>query len=134
MQSLPEAVRNYVEAFNAGDFDRLFAQFADDAVIHGVLGTFSLEQVAPVWRELHEGMGLHLDPQGCAVDGNSVAVRYVETGCFRGAFRGLADHSPTNRTYQINAIEWFELADGLICERWGGRDSASIYAQVLGKD
>ncbi|QDP19947.1 ester cyclase [Sphingomonas xanthus] len=131
MMTLPPAVQNYIEAFNVGDFGQLFAQFTPDAIIHGVLGTFSLEEVAAVWRELHEGMALHLDPRACVVDGNSVAVRFVETGCFRGHFRGLAEHAPTHRTYRINAIEWFQLSDGMIRERWGGRDSASIYAQVL---
>jgi hypothetical protein len=48
-----------------------------------------------------------------------VVVRYVERGCFRGSFRGLAGHAPTNRSYEVTAIEWFQLSGGKIRERWG---------------
>jgi predicted ester cyclase len=128
---LPTAIEEYVEAFNAGDFERLLAQFTDDAVIHGVLGSAPIQQVEPVWRELHEGMAMVLSPQDAVVDGAAVVVRYIERGCFRGGFRGLAGHTPTNRPYEVTAIEWFQLSGDKIRERWGARDSAAIERQVL---
>ena len=128
---LPRPIAAYVEAFNAGNFELLLAQFTPDARIHGVLGSLPVQQAEPVWRELHEAMAIELIPQAAAVDGRSVAVRYIERGRFRGAFRGLAGHEPTNRTYEITAMEWFELERDLIHERWGARDSASITRQVL---
>jgi ketosteroid isomerase-like protein len=128
---LPSPVSEYVEAFNAGDFERLLAQFTDDAIIHGVLGSAPVRDAEAVWRELHEGMAMHLTPLDVAVDGQSVVVRYIERGRFRGTFRGLADRAPTQRSYEVTAIEWFRLADGRISERWGARDSATIERQVL---
>jgi predicted ester cyclase len=129
--NLPMPISEYVEAFNAGDFDRLLAQFTEDAVIHGVLGSAPLDQAAPVWRELHDGMAMVLVPQDVAIDGDSVVVRYVERGRFRGFFRGLAGHAPTDRPYEVTAIEWFRLSGDKIQERWGARDSAAIERQVL---
>jgi hypothetical protein len=71
--------------------------FTPDAVVFGVLGSAPVAQAEPVWRELHEGMAMHLSPQAAAVDGVTVAVRFLETGRFQGKFRGLADASPTGR-------------------------------------
>lgn len=129
---LPRVIADYVEAFNAGDMARLHDLFTPDAQIWGVLGFGGLDAVEPIWRELHHGMAMHLEPQGVAVDGPVVAVRFRETGCFQGAFRGLPGLVPTHRNYEIVAIEWFELAGDRIARRWGVRDSASIGRQVAG--
>jgi hypothetical protein len=37
---------------------------------------------------------------------------------------------PTGKTYEIVAMEWFELRDGRIARRWGARDSASQARQI----
>jgi hypothetical protein len=132
LHQIPPVIRDYVNAFNSGDFETLIGLFAPDAVIFGVLGSAPIAQAEAVWRELHKGMAMHLHAQAIAVDGAVVAVRYIETGCFRGAFRGLAGVEPTGRTYQVVAMEWFELDGGMIAKRWGARDFDSIKKQVLG--
>jgi hypothetical protein len=129
---LPAVIANYVEAFNEGDFEKLLGLFTPDAVIFGVLGSAPIAQAEPVWRELHDGMAMHLEPMAVAVHGMTVAVRYIESGRFQGRFRGLAERSPTGRDYQVVAMEWFELEGELIARRWGARDFDSIKAQVLG--
>jgi predicted ester cyclase len=131
LHGMPPVIRNYVEAFNDGDISKLLSLFTSDAVVFGVLGSASVAQAEPVWRELHEGMAMHLAPQAVAVDGMTVAVRYLESGRFRGAFRGLAGTPPTGRAYQVVAMEWFELERELISKRWGARDFDSIQRQVL---
>lgn len=132
MSRLPPAVAAYVEAFNAGDWARMRDVFTPGAQIWGVLGFGGLDAVEPIWRELHEGLAMRLEPVAVAVDGDTVVVRYRETGRFVGTFRGLAGHAPTGRTYEIAAIEWFELEDGRIARRWGARDSGAITRQVMG--
>lgn len=127
-----QVVRAYVDAINAYDMDRLRALFAPDARIYGVLGFGDIEQVAPIWRELHEGMSMHLEVLALAADGDVVAVRYTETGRFVGPFRGLPGTAPTGLAYAVTAMEWFELKDGRITARWGARDFAAISRQVLG--
>lgn len=127
-----ETIKAYVDAFNAGDWVRMRALFTDDAVIRGVLGWGRLDEVLPVWRELHDGMAEHLEIEAVAQDGDTVVVRFKETGRFVGPFRGLQGQPPTRRPYEVVAIEWFEFAGDRIARRWGARDSAAISRQVLG--
>lgn len=129
---LPPVIRQYVDSFNAGDFKTLMGLFTADAMIFGVLGSAPLAKAEPVWRELHKGMAMRLEPQAVAVDGPVAVVRYVESGCFQGAFRGLKGEVPTGRPYQVIAVEWFELAGNRIAKRWGARDFDAIKNQVLG--
>ncbi|MBV8913317.1 MAG: nuclear transport factor 2 family protein [Acetobacteraceae bacterium] len=126
-----DVVRAYVDAFNAGDFDAAVAQFAPDAVIYGVMGHGPPHVVRTIWEELRASMSMQLEILGMVAEGSSVAVRFRETGRFVGRFRGLQGHEPTNRTFEIVSMEWFDLADGRIIRRWGARDSASITRQVL---
>jgi hypothetical protein len=36
----------------------------------------------------------------------------------------------TGKSYEMVAMEWFEIKDGLIHRRWGARDSASQSKQL----
>jgi hypothetical protein len=56
----------------------------------------------------------------------------MESGRFQGTFRGLSGEQPTGRTYQVVAMEWFELKGDLIAKRCGARDFDAIKKQVLG--
>ncbi|MBC6983785.1 nuclear transport factor 2 family protein [Caulobacter sp. 17J80-11] len=129
--STPDAakavVRAYVEAFNAGDFPRLRGLFTDDAVIWGVLGWGPIDEVVPIWRELHEALALELTVEALAADGDTVAARYTERGVSRAPFR---DRPATGRAYELVAMEWFELDGGKIRRRWGARDAASQARQL----
>ena len=129
---LPTVIRDYVNAFNAGDFPKLMGLFTADAMIFGVLGSAPVARAEPVWRELHEGMAMQLDPQAVAIDGAVAVVRFVESGRFQGSFRGLDGEAPTGRPYRVIAMEWFELEGEKIAKRWGARDFDTIKNQVLG--
>jgi hypothetical protein len=129
---LPWVVQRYVDTFNEGDFETLLRLFTPDAQIFGVLGSASIAQAEPIWRELHAGMAMQLNPEAVVFDGSSTVVRFLETGTFRGNFRGLSGFKPTYLPYQVRAMEWFELEGNLIARRWGARDFDSIKSQVLG--
>ena len=120
-------VARYVEAFNRGDLEKLKTLFAPDAIVHGVLGWGGMDKVLPIWCELHEAFGIALTIEAMIAEGDCVAVRYTERGTFRAAFRG---HPPTGKSYELGAMEWFVLKDGLIQKRWGARDSASQARQL----
>ena len=122
-----KAIQAYVEAFNAGDFDRLRTLFAPDATVYGVLGHGSVEDVMPIWRELYSGLGMHLTIDAMAAEGDTVAVRYTETGTFTQPFQG---REPTGKSYKLVAMEWFTFRDGKITCRWGARDAASQARQL----
>jgi predicted ester cyclase len=104
-------VREYVEEFNRGDLQRLKELLADDAEIQGVKGKGTFEKVEPVWRQLIEGYGIHLKIEGLIAEGNTVAVRYLESGTFRAPAFG---NEPTGRSYELVAMEWFEIERGRI--------------------
>jgi steroid delta-isomerase-like uncharacterized protein len=122
-----EVVRAYVDAFNRGDLAALRGLLADDAEIQGVLGEGTFERIEPIWRQLIEGYGMQLEIQELIADGPLVAVRYRETGTFRAPAFG---HEPTGRSYELVAMEWFEIENGRIKRRWGARDGASQARQL----
>jgi len=117
----------YVDAFNRGDLDVLCNLFTPDAQIWGVLGWGGVEKARPVWKALIESMKMQLHVEAIISEEHTVAVRYIERGQSTGEFMGKA---PTGRSYEIIAMEWFEIKDGLIHRRWGARDSAAISRQL----
>lgn len=122
-----QTVLNYVEAFNRTDMAALRDLFTEDAQVHGVLGWGEIEQVIPIWQQLHAAFALRLEVQGIVAEGEVVAVRYTERGTSVGPFRG---QEPTGKSYEIVAMEWFELKDGKIHRRWGARDMAAQFRQM----
>jgi predicted ester cyclase len=123
-------VSAYVDAFNAGDWDRIAELFTSDARIAGVLGSAPLADALPIWRELREGMDMRLEIKALAEEGDTVVARLAERGRHVGRFRGLAGREPSNKPYEVLAMEWFEFAGGRIARRWGARDFDSIRRQV----
>lgn len=122
-----QVVLQYVEAFNRGDLDALRQLFTADAVVQGVLGWGQLDEVVPIWKELHEAFAIELTVDAMVAEGDEVAVRYTERGKFVGPFRGS---EPTGKSFELVAMEWFILQDGKIHRRWGARDSASQARQI----
>ncbi len=120
-------VRRYVDAFNRGDLNALKALLADDAEIQGVMGKGVIDKVEPVWRQLIEGFGMQLRIDGLIAEGNLVAARYLESGTFKAAAFG---NQPTGKSYELVAMEWFEIERGKIKRRWGARDAASQARQL----
>ncbi|MDB5853987.1 MAG: putative ester cyclase [Herminiimonas sp.] len=120
-------VRSYVAAFNRGDLEALKALLADDAEIQGVMGRGLIEKVEPIWRQLIEGYGMQLNIQELVAEGNIVAARYIETGRFVAPAFGM---QPTGKSYELVAMEWFEIEAGKIRRRWGARDSAAQAKQL----
>ena len=74
-----------------------------------------------------ESLQIYLQVDGIVCEGETVAVRYTERGKSVPAFRGVG---PTGRTYEITAMEWFEVKNNLIHRRWGARDSAAQSRQL----
>src|SRR5262245_36677272 len=126
-QNTKDVVLAYVDAFNRGDLEALCALFAPDALVWGVLGWGNIDAVRPIWRELIDCLKMQLEVQAIVVEGDTVAVRYTERGTSVRDFRGA---KATGRSYELIAMEWFVVRDGLIHRRWGARDSASQARQL----
>lgn len=122
-----QIVLNYVDAFNRGDVEAVCRCFAPGAVVYGVLGWGDVSKVRPIWQELSDCFAMELAVQSMIEEGGIVAVRYTERGKFVRAFRGV---EPTGKSYELVAMEWFEVGESGIIRRWGARDSASIFRQL----
>jgi predicted ester cyclase len=120
-------VEAYVAAFNRGDVAAVCRCFAPGAVVHGVLGWGGLDQARPIWEQLVRCFQMQLQIDSLVAVGEIVAARYTERGKFVAPFRGC---EPTGKSYEVVAIEWFELGQGGIVRRWGARDSAAIFRQL----
>ena len=126
-ESNKQVVRAYAEAFNRGDLRALKALFAPEAQIQGVLGAGQVEEVAPIWQQLIDGLGIQLTVEEMVAEGDRVAVRYTERGVFKAPFMG---HDPTGKAYELVAMEWFVIRNGRIQRRWGARDHAAQARQL----
>ena len=120
-------VQAYADAFNNGNLEELRDLFAEEAEIQGVFGKGLMDKVMPVWQQLVDGLGMQLTIEDMAAEGDTVAVRYTERGNFKGEFMG---NKPTGKTYEIAAMEWFEIENGKIKKRWGARDHAAQARQI----
>jgi len=120
-------VREYVDAFNRGDSAALRLLFTPDAVVYGLLGAGGLDVAIPIWRELHLAFAIELQVDGLVAQRDTVVARYTERGTSVAPFRG---QGPTGRSYEIVAMEWFAMQDGLIHRRWAARDAAAIARQL----
>jgi steroid delta-isomerase-like uncharacterized protein len=126
-EAAKQVVQAYVDAFNKGDMHALRTIFAPDALVYGVLGWGKMDQVIPIWQELHTAFKIQLQVEAMVAEGDAVAVRYTERGQSVGSFRGSA---VTGQTYEIVAMEHFVVQDGKIQRRWGARDSAAQFRQM----
>jgi steroid delta-isomerase-like uncharacterized protein len=117
----------YVDAFNGGDIEALVKLFTPDALVWGVLGWGEIEKVRPIWKSLIECLQINCHVESIIAEGDVVAVRYTERGTFVKPFLG---HPPTGKSYEMIAMEWFQIKDGLIHRRWGARDSAAQARQI----
>src|ERR1051326_6309607 len=117
----------YAEAFSRGDFDAVTALCTPDVRIQGVLGAGGLDVALPIWRDLHRCFALTLKVEEMVAEGETVAVRFTESGASRASFRG---GPVTGKSYRVVAMEWFKFRDGRIAERWGARDSGAIFSQM----
>jgi steroid delta-isomerase-like uncharacterized protein len=126
-QQAKDVVHRYVEAFNRGELETLRQLFTEDAEIQGVLGKGVFDKVAPIWRQLIEGYNMQLRVEEMVAAGGTVAVRYTETGTFTQPAFG---REPTGKSYELVAMEWFEVQGGKITRRWGARDAAAQSRQL----
>ena len=122
-----KVVLAYIDAFNRGDVEAMRPLFTDDAQVYGVLGWGGLEQVVPIWREIKSAFNIKLQVESMVTEDDIVAVRYVERGTSVGSFRG---GPVTGKSFEVVAMEWFEIKDGKIHRRWGARDNAAQMRQM----
>jgi predicted ester cyclase len=92
-----------------------------------VFGWGDVATARPIWEQLVRCLAMNLQVESLVAEGDIVAARYIERGRFIDAFRGVP---PTDKPYELVAMEWFQIGDAGIVRRWGARDSASMFRQI----
>jgi steroid delta-isomerase-like uncharacterized protein len=121
-EDLIQAAREEIEAFNAGDWDRLAAGATDD-VVHEepatgrrVQGKDALVELNRAWREAYpDATGTITDSFAC---GDRVALRITWEGTQSGplALPGGGQLPPTGKRVTVQGCQLFRVVDGKIAE------------------
>lgn len=124
-------VHESVEAFNAGDTDKLLTIVALDIVIHYAEMPQPL-QGRETWKQGYElvkrafpDLEIHIDDLVAADD--RVALRLTLSGTHQGEFQGVP---ATGRTISYVSHEFYRVQDGRLAEEWICSDMASLFSQL----
>lgn len=124
-------VRESVEAFNAGDTNKLVTIVAPDIVIHytempePVHGRDTWQHGFELVKPAFPDIEIHIDDLVAADD--KVAVRLTLRGTHQGEFQGIP---ATGRTISYVSHEFYRVANGLFAEEWICSDTASLFSQL----
>ena len=119
-----------IEAFNAGDTERLLSVMAPDFVMH--LAEFPEPLGRDAWREGFELVKRAFPDLGAQIDDlvtadDKVALRLTLHGTHQGEFQGIA---ATGRPIRYVSHEFYRVRDGQFAEEWVCSDTASLFRQL----
>jgi steroid delta-isomerase-like uncharacterized protein len=120
-----------VEAFNAGDTNKLLTTVAPDIVIHyaempePLHGRATWQHGFELVKRAFPDLEIRVDDL-LAVD-DKVAVRLTLRGTHQGEFQGIP---ATGRTISYVSHEFYRVANGLFAEEWICSDMASLFSQL----
>ncbi len=124
-------VRESVEAFNAGDTNKLLTIVAPDIVIHyaempePLHGRDTWQHGFEMVKRAFPDLEVQVDDLVAAND--KVAVRLTLRGTHQGEFQGIP---PTGRTISYVSHEFYRVANVLFAEEWICSDMASLFSQL----
>lgn len=123
-------VRQFNEAFNAGNLDGASAVFAPNAIVHnsGAPDPLDLEgfrQLAGVFLSAFPG-GKH-SIEDMIEEGDTVVTRITYRGSHTGDLMGIP---PTGKPVTVSAMTIDRIANGKIVETWRLFDQMSMMQQL----
>ena len=124
------AVRRWLSAGDAGDFDVFDELLHSDVVVHAPLGlsTTSVEAEKAVWREALTAMpDLRHAVQEVVVQGDVEMARVIVTGTMEAGFAGVEG---TGGSFRIDQAVITHLRNGKVAEAWEIADIAALHEQV----
>jgi predicted ester cyclase len=144
-----EVVRRFIEAQNRGDVEGMLVCWAPNAVNHagrveGVPRPASvgpgLEGMRLVFESLHTAFpDRHLEITDLIGEGDRVVGRMTVSGTHQGipaapveGGRRLQRITPSGRSYLIQQIHIFRIAEGKLVEHWATRDDLGLLEQLGG--
>lgn len=120
-----------VEAFNAGDTERLLAVVAPDIVIHyaemsePLRGRETWQQGFEMMRRAFPDLEARIDD--VVAEDSKVAIRLTIRGTHAEEFQGIP---ATGRMIHYVSHEFYRVTDGLVAEEWICSDMASLFRQL----
>jgi steroid delta-isomerase-like uncharacterized protein len=123
-------VRQFFEAIDAQNYDRINALLAPDAIVHysGPQEDLSAETAVQVIRSYYQAFpdGIHTI-EDIVAEGNKVAVRLLWQGTQKAEFQGIPPSGNMVKYYQISISQ---VVDGKIKEWWIVEDNLAFMMQL----
>lgn len=129
MNTVEKLAREVIDAFHAGDIDRIGSLVTEDFVDHG----------APPWapqgragyvqimRFLKDALSIRYELHEIVSDGDLVAARATVHGVHNSGHLGFP---ATGKRYAMPTMHMYRARGGLLAEHWGVRDELSVLWQV----
>ena len=118
------------EVYNEGNLDVVDELMAPDIFDHAAVpehqhGIDGFKHVMEWVRQF--SFDVHYDIDDIIAEGEKVAVRMTQSGTHTGAVRGI---SPTGKSFSVDYVHWFRLANGKVAEMWAVRDDLTRLQQL----
>jgi steroid delta-isomerase-like uncharacterized protein len=125
-----DLVRQFNDAFNAGDLDGAVATFASNAVVHnsgapGPLDREGFKYMAGAFLAAFPG-GKHT-VDDLIGEGDKVVARVTYRGTHTGDLMGIP---PTGKQVEVSAVTVDRIANGKIVESWRLFDQMAMMQQL----
>jgi steroid delta-isomerase-like uncharacterized protein len=135
-EDLVAFAREEIEAFNAGDWERLRATYASDSVYEEpgtqrrLKGSDAILEANQGWKSAFPDA--HGTVTGAFACGDRVALEITWEGTQSGALQvpGGGEIAPTNRQVTIQACQVMRVADGKIVENRHFFDMLGMFEQL----
>jgi predicted ester cyclase len=127
-------VLNFSEAFSRGDIDAAAALFADEGINHGRRVT--RDAIRAVLSDLDTTFERpKLEILTIVADDEWVVLRTMMSGRHSGK-NVIPIHmlspgtEPTGKSFSVQVVHMFRIANGKIIEHWAGRDDLGLHWQL----
>ena len=115
------------EVYNEGNLDVVDELVASDLFDHAAVpehqhGIDGFKHVMEWVREFSSDVRYDI-----IAEGEKVAVRMTQSGTHTGAVRGIL---PTGKSFSVDYVHWFRLANGKVAEMWAVRDDLTRLQQL----
>ena len=123
------AVRQLIQAWNAGDVATLASMWEPQMVHHGRESepTSAADTAAEMQRFLAAFPDLKMELQSVIAEGDMVATRIQMHATHLGSF---LDAEPTGRSVSCRLMGQLRFVDGRVVEHWGVADGLQLLAQI----